>query len=248
MIAYCRLACTLLPVDKQTDFDQTLPEKPENPLAETENENDANKNANANGPPSPTTRASKPEISSFSELRGDSRSQEAQQAVRQMNEISGSRDTHLSTDIQGAQIKSSNYLDKLGLEGANRDELETFIDNGLDKWGIDIFRLAELSCNRPLTVVAYTIFEKRDLVRCFKIDPQSLINFFILIEDNYHSDVPYHNRLHAADVTQSIHVLLSAPALENVFTDLEIMAAIFAGVIHDVDHREYSRLFSSFAN
>merc|ERR1719216_256664 len=49
-------------------------------------------------------------------------------------------------------------------------------------------------------------------------------------------DVPYHNSTHAADVTQSIHVLLNSPALENVFTPLEIMAAVFASSIHDVDH------------
>merc|ERR1719412_1181836 len=49
-------------------------------------------------------------------------------------------------------------------------------------------------------------------------------------------DVPYHNNKHAADVSQSIHVLLNSPALENVFTPLEIMAAVFASSIHDVDH------------
>lgn len=34
------------------------------------------------------------------------------------------------------------------------------------------------------------------------------------LEDNYLKDVPYHNSLHAADVTQSTHVLLNSPALE----------------------------------
>lgn len=48
--------------------------------------------------------------------------------------------------------------------------------------------------------------------------------------------VPYHNKIHAADVTQSIHVLLNSKALESVFTDLEIFAAIFSATIHDVDH------------
>ena len=30
------------------------------------------------------------------------------------------------------------------------------------------------------------------------------------------SDVPYHNSVHAADVTQSTHVLLNSPALEVI--------------------------------
>nr|NVI73097.1 dunce [Cucujiformia] len=41
---------------------------------------------------------------------------------------------------------------------------------------------------------------------------------------------------HAADVTQGTHVLLNTPALESVFTPLEITAALFAACIHDVDH------------
>ena len=49
-------------------------------------------------------------------------------------------------------------------------------------------------------------------------------------------DVPYHNSIHAADVTQSTHVLLNSPALESVFTPLEVMSALFAAAIHDVDH------------
>lgn len=34
------------------------------------------------------------------------------------------------------------------------------------------------------------------------------------LEDHYRSDVAYHNNIHAADVVQSTHVLLSTPALE----------------------------------
>ena len=35
--------------------------------------------------------------------------------------------------------------------------------------------------------------------------------------------VPYHNHLHAADVTQSTHLLLSSAALADCFTPLEVM-------------------------
>lgn len=29
----------------------------------------------------------------------------------------------------------------------------------IDKWGIDVFSIGDLSCNRPLTAVTYTIFQ-----------------------------------------------------------------------------------------
>jgi cAMP-specific phosphodiesterase 4 len=60
--------------------------------------------------------------------------------------------------------------------------------------------------------------------------------FMSTLEDHYVKDNPFHNSLHAADVTQSTNVLLNTPALENVFTPVEITAALFAACIHDVDH------------
>ena len=34
------------------------------------------------------------------------------------------------------------------------------------------------------------------------------------LEDHYLKDIPYHNHLHASDVTQSTHILLNSPNLE----------------------------------
>nr|CAD7435115.1 unnamed protein product [Timema monikensis] len=68
------------------------------------------------------------------------------------------------------------------------------------------------------------------------IPPKTFVTFMMTLEDHYVKDNPFHNSMHAADVTQSTHVLLNTPALESVFTPLEIMAALFAATIHDVDH------------
>ncbi|CAI9544922.1 unnamed protein product, partial [Staurois parvus] len=89
----------------------------------------------------------------------------------------------------------------------------------------------------------YGIFQERDLLKTFRIPADTFITYMMTLEDHYHSDVAYHNNIHAADVAQSTHVLLSTPALEAVFTDLEIMAAIFASAIHDVDHPGVSNQF-----
>lgn len=68
------------------------------------------------------------------------------------------------------------------------------------------------------------------------IPQKTFISFMMTLEDHYVKDNPFHNSLHAADVTQSTHVLLNTPALESVFTPLEITAALFAACVHDVDH------------
>lgn len=68
------------------------------------------------------------------------------------------------------------------------------------------------------------------------IPPKTFLNFMTTLEDHYVKDNPFHNSLHAADVTQSTNVLLNTPALEGVFTPLEVGGALFAACIHDVDH------------
>ena len=42
----------------------------------------------------------------------------------------------------------------------------------------------------------------------------TFVTYVMTLEDHYHANVAYHNSLHAADVTQSTHVLLSTPALD----------------------------------
>lgn len=52
------------------------------------------------------------------------------------------------------------------------------------------------------------------MLKSFKIPPDTFLTFLMTLEDHYHADVAYHNNIHAADVVQSTHVLLSTPALE----------------------------------
>ncbi|KAJ4449914.1 hypothetical protein ANN_01321, partial [Periplaneta americana] len=126
-------------------------------------------------------------------------------------------------------------LPKYGVETPYEEDLGKMLGE-IDRWGIDIFRIGELSNNRPLTAVAYAAFQSRDLLKTFLIPPKTFITFMMTLEDHYVKDNPFHNSMHAADVTQSTHVLLNTPALESVFTPLEITAALFAATIHDVDH------------
>ncbi|ESO07257.1 hypothetical protein HELRODRAFT_76777, partial [Helobdella robusta] len=124
---------------------------------------------------------------------------------------------------------------KYGVDSNDPEHLDEIMAD-IDKWGIDIFEIGQLTNNRPMTTVTYTILAKRDLLRAFNICSTTMLNYLMTAEDHYRPEVPYHNGYHAADVTQSCHVLLSLPALENLFTDLEILATIFASCIHDIDH------------
>ncbi|XP_059575856.1 cAMP-specific 3',5'-cyclic phosphodiesterase 4C isoform X3 [Alligator mississippiensis] len=162
--------------------------------------------------------------------------EDKEKAQRPMSQISGVKKLMHSSSLSSASIPRFGV--KTDQEGPLAKELED-----ANKWGLDMFKVAEYSGNRPLTVIMYTIFQERDLMKTFRIPPDTFITYMMTLEDHYHADVAYHNNIHAADVAQSTHVLLSTPALEAVFTDLEIMAAIFASAIHDVDHPGVSNQF-----
>ncbi|CAL8081795.1 unnamed protein product [Calicophoron daubneyi] len=123
-----------------------------------------------------------------------------------------------------------------GIPTPNDKELDERFTQTLDTWGADIFEFDRLSNGHALTTTAYRIFKNRDLMNIFSIDPANFVRYILKVESTYHADVPYHNALHAADVLQTSHFLLQAEPLEDVFSDLEILAVLFASIIHDVDH------------
>ncbi|XP_063747248.1 3',5'-cyclic-AMP phosphodiesterase 4D-like isoform X5 [Eleginops maclovinus] len=156
-------------------------------------------------------------------------SKEKEKKKRPMSQISGVKKPTQSPSL------APSCIPRFGVSTPHESLLAKEVEN-INIWGLDVFKIAEFSGNRPLTVIMYSIFQERDLLKTFKIPMDTFITLMMTLEDHYHADVAYHNNIHAADVVQSTHVLLSTPALEAVFTDLEIMAVLFASAIHDVDH------------
>jgi len=139
-------------------------------------------------------------------------------------------------EIEAKTHLQDEVIPKYGVLTDHEEEL-TKILTGINNWGMDVWRAGNLiKDQRVLTCITHTIFQERDLIKTFKIPPRTLLNFLMTLEDHYLKEIPYHNHHHAADVTQSMHILLNSPALEGVFTPLEVFAAILASSIHDVDH------------
>ncbi|KAG7275128.1 hypothetical protein CRUP_024694 [Coryphaenoides rupestris] len=70
-----------------------------------------------------------------------------------------------------------------------------------------------------------------------KIPISALVSFVEALEVGYskHKN-PYHNLMHAADVTQTVHYLLLKTGIMHWLTELEILAMIFAAAVHDYEH------------
>ncbi|XP_076577522.1 dual specificity calcium/calmodulin-dependent 3',5'-cyclic nucleotide phosphodiesterase 1A [Chaetodon auriga] len=106
-----------------------------------------------------------------------------------------------------------------------------------DMWSFDVFALNDASGDHALKFVFYELLTRYDLISHFKVPISALISFVDSLELGYskHKN-PYHNLMHAADVTQTIHYLLLKTGMVHWLTELEIFAVIFAAAIHDYEH------------
>ena len=101
------------------------------------------------------------------------------------------------------------------------------------------------------TKVKYLSFagsQERDLMKTFKIPSKTLVSFLMTLEDHYGKEVPYHNHFHAADVTQSTHVLLNSPALEVrfVFPSVFLFVFLFVSLLFLLSVPYIRNIFQSY--
>ncbi|KAM4826268.1 high affinity cAMP-specific and IBMX-insensitive 3',5'-cyclic phosphodiesterase 8A isoform 2-T2 [Thomomys bottae] len=89
-------------------------------------------------------------------------------------------------------------------------------------WDFDIFELEAVTYNR--------------ICEYLNCSETTLRAWLEVIEANYHSDNPYHNSTHAADVLQATAYFLSRERIKEVLEPVDEVAALIAATIHDVDH------------
>ena len=58
------------------------------------------------------------------------------------------------------------------------------------------------------------MWQERELLVALQIPERTMLNYLTVLEQHYRPTVAYHNSIHAADVAQTAHVMLLAPALE----------------------------------
>ncbi|XP_039602735.1 calcium/calmodulin-dependent 3',5'-cyclic nucleotide phosphodiesterase 1B-like isoform X2 [Polypterus senegalus] len=107
----------------------------------------------------------------------------------------------------------------------------------IDRWNFDIFALNTASGDHALKTIVIELLTRHGLNSRFKIPIAFLISFLDALETGYNKHQnPYHNQMHAADVTQTVHCSLLATGLVHWLKELEILAVLFAAAIHDFEH------------
>ncbi|KAG2430481.1 hypothetical protein HXX76_010004 [Chlamydomonas incerta] len=115
------------------------------------------------------------------------------------------------------------------------DQVEALLARA-DELQYDMWALADATAGRPLSVLAFFLFQRQGLIRHFGIKPIKLIRLLRAIECGYPNN-PYHNATHAADVVRTTHVLAHAACLTAHHLDtVGLLALYFAAIIHDFGH------------
>jgi len=119
--------------------------------------------------------------------------------------------------------------------------------NELDKlhsWSeFSIFEFAKTGLY-PLKCVAFEALSTRCLFQNFGCDIKKALAFLTKVEDMYVKESnPYHNNLHAADVTQGVHSILCHKSLKGAFAEIEIFSLLLAAVGHDIAHPGFTNNF-----
>ncbi|KAG7455122.1 hypothetical protein MATL_G00253180 [Megalops atlanticus] len=103
-------------------------------------------------------------------------------------------------------------------------------------WKFDIFLFDRLTNGNSLITLTFHLINHYGLIQLFQLDMVKLRRFLVMVQEDYRSQNPYHNAVHAADVTQAMYCYLQEPKLSKSLTSCDILLGLLAAATHDLDH------------
>ncbi|KAM5158391.1 high affinity 3',5'-cyclic-AMP phosphodiesterase 7A isoform 2-T2 [Mantella aurantiaca] len=110
-------------------------------------------------------------------------------------------------------------------------------------WNFDIFLFDRLTNGTSLVTLTFHLLNHHGLIDHFNLDMVKLRRFLVMVQEDYHSQNPYHNAVHAADVTQAMYCYLKEPKLAKSLTPWDVLLGLIAAATHDLDHPGVNQSF-----
>mmetsp|Transcript_3958 Transcript_3958/g.3749 ORF Transcript_3958/g.3749 Transcript_3958/m.3749 type:complete len:398 (+) Transcript_3958:1269-2462(+) len=123
----------------------------------------------------------------------------------------------------------------IGISEKTHFQLEKIFDD-IGKWRFNAFQYFDLCGPQVVSHFIIRLFKLYDISRKFEIPMMSLKTFSTAIYEGYSSTNPYHNAIHAIDVAHKLNYFILTGDLMKYISDLDIMAALIAAIIHDFQH------------
>jgi hypothetical protein len=107
----------------------------------------------------------------------------------------------------------------------------------------DIFQF-NTDCNENSIFVLMNYYYHFYNFENLRIPESKFMNLVFNIENNYNRN-PYHNSIHAADVSNTVFYILESMELRTIsnFSDLETLIFLLSAAVHDVDHPGNTNIF-----
>lgn len=107
---------------------------------------------------------------------------------------------------------------------------------------MDVLVLEELVPDNIVVFVGMLVFQSLECCREL-VDLKVLPAFLRYVQERYRRDMPFHNAAHAADVLHSLFMMLSTTALGDKISGHNQVGALFAAVMHDIEHTGFTNDF-----
>ncbi|XP_053096276.1 rod cGMP-specific 3',5'-cyclic phosphodiesterase subunit beta isoform X1 [Pangasianodon hypophthalmus] len=142
-------------------------------------------------------------------------------------------------------LKTREYFGKEP-QDCEEDELGQILKKelpGKNKFEIYEFRFSDFDCTElELVKCGIQMYYEVGVVKKFQVPQEVLVRFMYSVSKGYRK-ITYHNWRHGFNVGQTMFTLLTTGQLKRYYTDLEVMAMITAGFLHDIDHRGTNNLY-----
>lgn len=118
-------------------------------------------------------------------------------------------------------------------------DLQTNHDNTSLEWNSDV--RTEAASNHwgkhTLRQVTMMSLKKHGLIEECNVPEETMLQFMDRVEKGYHPENPYHNTIHAADVTLTVSGICFRDSCSLALKPHQVLALIVAAAVHDVDHQ-----------
>jgi hypothetical protein len=107
----------------------------------------------------------------------------------------------------------------------------------------DVGDIDKISQGRVLYYVGWHVFRIHDFFEKYRIPESRFRHWLTRVESGYKPSNPYHNAVHAADVTHSMHYYVTRKRLWGYLTPEEQLSSLIAPIIHDYMHPGVNNAF-----
>uniref|UniRef100_A0A672RVG0 Phosphodiesterase n=1 Tax=Sinocyclocheilus grahami TaxID=75366 RepID=A0A672RVG0_SINGR len=142
-------------------------------------------------------------------------------------------------------LKTREYFDREPRDCEEEELLEILKKElpGPNKFEIYAFHFSDFVCTElDLVTCGIQMYYEVGVVKKFQVPQEVLVRFMYSVSKGYRR-ITYHNWRHGFNVGQTMFTLLTTGKLKRYYTDLEVMAMITAGFLHDIDHRGTNNLY-----